>query len=228
MKRTGKLPAEEKVEILRKYKAGQLTLTQAALAADVDPTSILRWFARYEAEGIDGFLSCHRNRKYSPELKNQVVKDYLSGGGSFVTLCKKYKIKNTCQVYRWVKSYNSHGRFKRRKKSGGRTMTKCRKTTYEERIAIVEDCLRENKNYTKVALKHNVTYQRLLAWTRKYEAMGEAGLEDRRGKRKKNQVPRTELEEKEIQIKRLEHELHLAKLENEYLKKLGEMEGRDA
>ncbi|MFR8089235.1 MAG: hypothetical protein ACLU6B_12170 [Lachnospirales bacterium] len=33
--------------------------------------------------------------------------------------------------------------------------------------------------------------------------MGEAGLEDRRGKRKKDQAPRTELEKAQIEIKQL-------------------------
>ena len=37
-------------------------------------------------------------------------------------------------------------------------------------------------------------YQQMRTWTLRFEKMGEAGLEDQRGKRKKDQVPRTELE----------------------------------
>ena len=58
--------------------------------------------------------------------------------------------------------------------------------------------------------------------------MGEAGLEDRRGKRKKDQAPRTELEKAQIEIKQLKHKLYLAEMERDLLKKLDEIERRDA
>ena len=57
--------------------------------------------------------------------------------------------------------------------------------------------------------------------------MGEAGLQDRRGRRKKDQTPRTELERAQIQIEQLKHELYLAEMENALLKKLDEVERRD-
>jgi hypothetical protein len=44
--------------------------------------------------------------------------------------------------------------------------------------------------------------------------MGEAGLQDRRGQRKKNQTPCTELEQAQIEIEQLKHKLYLAKMEN--------------
>ncbi len=56
--------------------------------------------------------------------------------------------------------------------------------------------------------------------------MGEAELEDRRGRRKKNQIPRTELEK--AQIEQLKHRLYLAEMERGLLKKLEELERRDA
>lgn len=58
--------------------------------------------------------------------------------------------------------------------------------------------------------------------------MGEAGLEDRRGKRKKDQVPRTELEKAQIEIEQLKYKLYLAEMERDLLKKLDEIERRDA
>ena len=56
----------------------------------------------------------------------------------------------------------------------------------------------------------------------------EAGLEDRRGKRKKDQVPRTELEKAQIEIEQLKYKLYLAEMERDLLKKLDEIERRDA
>lgn len=68
-------------------------------------------------------------------------------------------------------------------------MKQGRDTTQEERVQIVKDCLASGKNYGEMALKYKVSYQQVRAWTLRFEEMGEAGLEDRRGKRKKDQAP---------------------------------------
>ena len=107
-------------------------------------------------------------------------------------------------------------------------MRKARSTTQEERLQIVRECLESRKNYGEMALKYNVSYQQVRTWTLKFEELGEAGLEDRRGKRKKDQEPRTELEAAQIEIERLKHELYLANMENHLLKKLDEIVRRDA
>ena len=57
---------------------------------------------------------------------------------------------------------------------------------------------------------------------------GKAGLEDRRGKRKYEQAPRTELEKAQIEIVQLKHQLQMAQWENRLLKKLAEIERSDA
>ena len=75
-----------------------------------------------------------------------------------------------------------------------------------------------------MALKYQVSYQQVRTWTLRFEQMGEAGLEDRRGRRKKDQVPRTELEQAQIEIEQLKHKLYLSEMENTLLKKLDEIE----
>lgn len=45
---------------------------------------------------------------------------------------------------------------------------------------------------------------------------------------KKDQTPRTELEQAQIEIEQLKHKLYLAEMENALLKKLDEVERRDA
>ena len=107
-------------------------------------------------------------------------------------------------------------------------MRKARSTTQEERLQIVRECLESRKNYGEMALKYNVSYQQVRTWTQKYEELGKAGLEDRRGKRKKDQEPRTDLEAAQIEIERLKHQLYLAEMENRLLKKLDEIVRRDA
>ena len=107
-------------------------------------------------------------------------------------------------------------------------MKQGRETTQEERLEIVKDCLASGKNYGEMAIKHKVSYQQVRSWTLLFEELGEAGLEDRRGKRKKDQTPRTELEAAQIEIEQLKHKLYLAEMENHLLKKLDEIVRRDA
>lgn len=103
-------------------------------------------------------------------------------------------------------------------------MKEGRKTTQEERIEIAKECIESEKNYGEVALKHKVSYQQARSWTLRFEELGEAGLEDRRGKRKKNQEPRTELEKLQIENEKLKHQLYLAEMETNLLKKFHELE----
>jgi len=107
-------------------------------------------------------------------------------------------------------------------------MRQTRSTTQEERIQIARECIASGKNYGELAIKYNVSYQQVRSWTLRFEELGEAGLEDRRGKRKKDQTPRTELEKAQIEIEQLKHKLYLAQMERDLLKKLDEIERRDA
>ena len=107
-------------------------------------------------------------------------------------------------------------------------MKQGRETTLEERIQVVRDCIASGKNYGEIALKYRVSYQQVRNWTLRFEEKGEAGLEDRRGRRKKDQTPRTELEKAQIEIEQLKHRLYLAEMERDLLKKLDEIERRDA
>ena len=106
-------------------------------------------------------------------------------------------------------------------------MKQRRETTLEKRIQIVRECIACGKNYGEMAL-YRVSYQQVRTWTLRFEQMGEMGLEDRRGRRKKDQTPRTELEQAQIEIEQLKHKLYLAEMENALLKKLDEIERRDA
>lgn len=67
--------------------------------------------------------------------------------------------------------------------TGGASMKKARKTTSQEQLMIVKDCLDHDRNFGVMAIKYNCSYQQVRNWVDKYEKMGSAGLEDRRGKR---------------------------------------------
>ncbi len=224
-----RLKVQEKIDLIRRCQTGELGKTEASRIAGVDLKTIYHWLARYEAEGESGFMAYSRNRVYTPEAKLNAVRDYLSGKGSQLEICKKYKIRNTHCLRGWIKVYNAHGDFSSRKYSGGGSyMKQGRTTTQEERVQIAKECIASGKNYGEIAQKYQVSYQQVRTWTLRFEELGEAGLEDRRGRRKKDQTPRTELEEAQIEIEQLKHKLYLAEMENTLLKKLNEIEGGSA
>ncbi len=228
MSRKKDIPVEKKVEIVRAYNRKEIGLMEASRQGGVNFDTIISWVRNYESEGVGAFLP-HRNRTYTAEEKIQAVKEYLNGEGSIRDICKKYKIRSTSRLREWIKVYNDGGDLDTVKHSGGGSyMKQGRSTTKEERIRIAEECIATGKNYGAVALKYQVSYQQARAWTLRFEKLGEAGLEDRRGKRKKDQAPRTELEQAQVEIEQLKHKLYLAEMERDLLKKLDEIERRDA
>lgn len=106
-------------------------------------------------------------------------------------------------------------------------MKKARQTTPEERIEIVKDCLENDKNYGAIAIKYKCSYQQVRYWVEKYEKMGQAGLEDRRGKRIGSLPSRTPEEELRDKIAELERKNYDLQMENDLLKKVRELERRD-
>ena len=224
-----KLNAEEKVKLVRQCISGEISIREAARKSGVVVTSVRRWIIAYESEGVTAFLPHDQNRVYSPEIKEKAVCEYLSGKGSLADISRKYKIRNPHILETWIKVYNTHGGFNSVKQSGGGSyMRQARSTTQEERIQIAKECIASGRNYGELAIKYNVSYQQVRTWTLRFEELGEAGLEDRRGKRKKDQTPRTELEKAQIEIEQLKHKLYLAEMERDLLKKLDEIERRDA
>ena len=106
-------------------------------------------------------------------------------------------------------------------------MKNTRKTSQEERVQIAKECIENGNNYGEIAVKYQVSYQNVYSWVKKYKDLGEAGLEDRRGQRSAQQEPRTEEERLRIENAQLKHELYLARMERDLLKKLEEIERRE-
>lgn len=228
MARKSKVNLSLKLELVRAVIAGHLSQREAAKRAGVHKSTLSEWVRIYRMEGTIGLLPTTKNRVYDPALKIRAVEDYLSGGGSLSAICEKYEIHSHCQLLDWIKVYTTHGDFSKRKFSGGgRSMGKSRKVTQEEKLTIVKDCIASGENYGAMAKKYAVSYQQVRNWTIRFKEYGEAGLEDRRGQRKKDQQPRTELEEAQIEIERLKHKLYMAEMENNLLKKLAELERRN-
>lgn len=227
MSRKQKATPEEKVSLVQRYLKGEIDQTLASKIARIDRSSFRLWIKRYEAEGSTAFIPAENNRVYDVELKWQAVDDYLSGEGGLLEICKKHSIRSTSQLRSWIKVYNSGKDFDR-KMSGGSRMTKARKTTQEERVQIAKECLEAEYNYGEIAIRYDVSYQQVYTWVKKFTELGEAGLDDRRGKRTADQEPRTEIEKLKIQVAKLEHENYMLQMERDLLKKVEDLERRDA
>jgi len=224
MPQKGKSTPEEKLRVVEEYISGKIGLGDAGRKCGVDSATILKWVGRYKAEGASCFLPVTISRIYSRETKLSAVVDYLTGKGSLLEISKAYKIRSASTLSDWIKVYNSHEEFQ--ELTGGSRMTKGRETTPAERVEIARECIRKNNNYGETALKYRVSYQQVYTWVQKYRAMGESGLEDRRGRRAGTLPSRTPEEELRDRIAQLEREKYDLEMENALLKKVKELERR--
>ena len=103
-----------------------------------------------------------------------------------------------------------------------------RKTTQKERIEIVQWVIANDLDYSGAIQQFEVSYGQVYAWVKKFKQGGPEALQDRRGKDKSGKSQLTDDEKQELKIKALEARIaHLSK-ENEVLKKLKELERKDA
>ena len=227
MSRKSKIDAAEKVKVVERVLADEISFSEAARLTGVDKESIRRWRNLYLSDGPTALMSQTSNKVYSQELKLQAVHEYLDGKSSQADIVKKYHLRSSCQLHNWLKVYNTHGEIKSRSSGGGSYMRKARSTTPEERLMIVQDCLANDKNYGAMALKYQCSYQQVRNWVKRYEEMGIAGLEDRRGRRAGTMPSRTPEEELRDRIAELERRNHELQMENDLLKKVRELEMKD-
>lgn len=219
-----KISVEDKIYYCKQYLEGKLSQGQIATILQVNKISVQKWIMKYESMGTDAFMKCG-NKRYSKELKEQAVQDYLAGNDSLMGLCKKYGIHSPTQLSRWILKYNSHEKLKASGTGGCLVMTKGRKTTFDERVDIVQYCISHEHNYSETAEKYQVSYQQARNYTVKYESDGVEALKDNRGKRK-NPDDMSELERLRAEVKLLKAEKERAEMEASFLKKLGEIERR--
>jgi transposase-like protein len=225
MGQKSKFSNEEKLRYVLKCIEGRDSINHIATLTGIHFTTLKQWINNYQSLGIDGLNTTVKNTGYSSLLKELAVKDYLSGVGSHMELCKKYGVKSTRQLRDWILKYNSHEKLKTSGTGGTLVMTKGRNTTFDERIDIVKYCIEHQNNYTETAQKFQVAYQQVYTWTSKYERNGVEALQDRRGKRQ-TISEMSELEKLKAQNKLLEAQNRKQQMEIDFLKKLDEIERR--
>ena len=217
---------ETKLLAIEAYERGEGSIKTISERFNINKSNFIRWLTIYHSQGIDGLLPSHTNKGWNKDIKMLAVQDYLSGKGSMNDICQKYKISSDSILRQWIKVYNdSHKELKSTGSGGRKPMTKARKTTFEERIEIVQFCIANSKNYGMTMDKFNVSYQQIYLWVRKYEEKGVDGLLDRRGKAKpENEL--TELDRLKAENKMLAAKNQELQMEIDVIKKLKEVERR--
>ena len=185
--------------------------------------SIRRWYEAYKVQGESALEPHDTNVQYTAEFKQQVVKEYLAGKGSYVDLAVRYGIHANTTICKWVKQYNSHEELTDSRPERGRCLMakgiKGRSTTLEERIKIVEHCIANSNNYGLTASEFKCSYGQVYSWVKKYQEKGVDGLKDGRGRNKPNDEM-SEVEKIRAENRLLRAEMKKQQMEIDLLKKL--------
>lgn len=225
MGRKAKFSFEVKIDVVQKCMTGKSSANHEAKLLGIDSARVKEWISLYQSLGEDGLITTSKNTHYSANTKENAVLDYLNGKGSYAAICRKYGIRSSAQLRKWILKYNGHEELKSSGTGGSLFMTKGRKTTFNERIEIVQYCISHDHNYVEASEKYTVSYQQARNFTIKYEAGGIEALQDRRGKQKSEEAM-TEIEKLRAEIKILKAEKQRAEMEVSFLKKLDEIERR--
>ncbi|KRK16603.1 putative transposase (putative) [Loigolactobacillus coryniformis subsp. coryniformis KCTC 3167 = DSM 20001] len=177
---------------------------------------------RYQRDGIEGLEEAKKNIHYSKELKHTVVFAYLNGEGTLEEVADKYGLRNSTQAKVWVDKYNGDKPLTA-SPSRKQVPTMRKKTTFEERIEVVEYVVKHKHSYTEAAEHFQVSYQQARSWVLKAKNSGYEALVDNRGQHK-DESELTDLDKANLRIRQLEAELKDKELVEQFAKKLLELQ----
>lgn len=126
-----KYSTELKIKIVKEYLNNEGGFGYLADKYGVSSKSIIRkWVNAFKSQGYEGLNVSRKNKSYSFELKQNIVKLYLTGEMSYQDLANQFKINNPSLIARWVIDFRNQGLDGLRPKKRGRpsSMTKDKKT----------------------------------------------------------------------------------------------------
>ena len=152
--------------------------------------------------------------KYTKEFKIRLVLEYLSGQiGGRPTIANKYNIPDST-LENWINKYNSGGFDNLSKKLNNN------KYTSEFKLYVIQYRQFNNTSLRETAEHFNLSNGSMVhRWEKAYQQRGLSGLEDNRGRPKKDMSKADKKPKKEKPIKESEREeLIRLREENKYLK----------
>lgn len=218
MGRKAKFSKKIKITACEKYRNGKGSFDSIANEVGCAREVLRRWYHDYVNHGDSIFDEKPLNSSYTVEFKLEVIDEIKKS--SIRAASSKFGI-SVSVVRKWFLSYNNGETIKDYSPCGEVYTMKARKTTFEERIEIVNFVLENDNDYKGAANTYTVPYASVYQWVQKYLQYGEESLRDSRGRHKKGELKRnlTELEKKDIEIERLKRELERHKRAEEILKK---------
>ena len=175
------------------------------------------------------------------KFKLKIITAYLNGEGGYKYLTKKYGVKTTSQVRRWIyvfKEFGKDGLCRKRNNT---------RYTSEFKLAVVESYLTSELSYRQIALQYGLNNPSLIArWKSDFMKYGtNAFVERPKGRiptmsrtdekakitthtKSRNQKKKKELTPEQARILELEKQLRYAQIENAYLKELRRLRLEDA
>ena len=225
MARKLKFSAEEKLLILNELSHS--SVKEVTGKYSVSDTTILHWQLLYKYQGIDGLQSTHHNRSYSREFKQALVQQYQKSTDSLEIFAIKNGLKSKTQLSNWIIQYNGSKltAYTPRKRD---SIMPGRKTTFEERLSIIEELIKHDIDYNWAVNKYHVSYQQVYGWYQKYRKSGNdpQSLRDRRGKAKPKEAW-TEADQLKAENRLLKAQLLRKEMESAYAKKVMGIRNRE-
>lgn len=190
---------------------------------NLSPEYLRYMYNRYLTNGLYSLIRNSQNNKYSFQFKMNVVQEYLDNDISYKKLAIKYNIPAHETVRKWVNRYTGRKENINSSPKNEVYTMKGKKTTFQERLKIVEYYLDNEISYKDCAKKYDVSYGQLYQWVQKYKSHGRDGLQDGRGKGKPKSILTPE-EQREAEIQELKDRNKILEMENKVLKKYQEIE----
>lgn len=179
--------------------------------------------------------------KYSLSFKLKVVTAYLNNEGGYKSLAKKYGVKSSRQVLRWINVFKEFG------KEGLCRKRNNTRYTSEFKLAVVESYLTSELSYRQIAFQYGLNNPPLIArWKSEFMKYGSNVFVERpKGRiptmsrtdekakitthtKSRNQKKKKELTPEQARILELEKQLRYAQIENAFLKELRRLRLEDA
>ena len=218
---------EEKFQIISEVMDSRRSVNSIAKKHALSQKTINDWIRKYNDGGLEGLKESKTWKRYDNTLKQEAVLTVINKKMSIFQATMFFQISSTSVLRGWISRYTTGETLKSTSKgSVPKTMTKGRKTTYQERIEIAQYTIANELNYAQAIEKYDVSYQQVYSWVKKYQQHGEEALKDNRGRNKSSEFL-TEEERLKLRVKELEARNKHLEMENDFAKKLQEIQRRN-
>jgi len=220
--------AMEKLDILTGLSQTKLNRSKYLEQYGIYGSTIRLWRELYKRDGLDGLEERHIWTRYSAKTKQQAVEAYLNGKGSLVEISNRFGLRSDKQLRDWIKKFQYNGTNKSLTATPSRRQVRImsRKTTFEERIKIVEYVTAGKHSYSQASEHFNVSYQQVRAWVLKSKDGGYTALKDGRG-RTKPVEEMTEVERLKLENRQLKAQLKEQEVMELFAKKIRELQNKE-